>query len=426
MFVLGAFREPLFCDAREKVLYGGSSSGKTHSVQQYLIIKGLQEPKVSSLVVMETVPGVLSDMFYPVRDMLLNLGIPHKSRETTPIYIRLHNGHTIWFTSADNPEKLKYITNPKRVAINEATALTRDKFQQLMNRMGRTYEDAELIFTFNPISDHHWLVEEYVQPYLDGKLREGVMVHHSTYRDNPFLAERYVAWLESMLSRDPNFYRIYALGLPGSLEGLIYVEGPPERGGHWQHVPLQAFPADVINAPPRSLGLDFGYNDPTALVAWWSYKNVRYVHELLRSSELTQADLLQQLVVIFSRNQWPRTVPIYCDSAEPARIEDLRRHGFNAQPATVAKQDVVLSIDMVKMEPLLISEESVGLIKEARNYSWARDKQTDRALDKPVDAFNHGLDALRYAIAPVITTPPRMKAIVRPVAPSRTFGYGRR
>lgn len=418
MFVLESFREPLFCDAREKVLYGGSSSGKTHSVQQYLIIKALQEPGVSSLVIMETVPGVLLDMFYKIRDMCLGLGIPIKPREAVPIYIRFPNGHTIWFNSADKPEKLKYITNPKRVVINEATALTREKFQQLMNRMGRTYEDAELIFTFNPISEHHWLVEEYVQPHLDGKLREGVVVHHSTYHDNPYLAERYIEWLESMLSKDPNFYRVYALGMPGSLRGLVYVEGQD-----WTHAPLEDLAPIVDMAAPRSLGLDFGFNHPSALVAWWPHERKRYVHELLHASGLKQDELRDKIITIYRTYGWPFKIPIYCDSAEPARIKDLQDHGLNAQPA---KKEIALGIEKVKGEPLIITQESIELIKEARNYKWAEDKD-GHPLDVPVDAYNHGLDAMRYAIATVITEPPRMKAIVRPVAPLRPVRppYGR-
>jgi phage terminase large subunit len=415
--MLDAFRGPLFCDAREKVLYGGSGSGKTHAVQQYLILKALQEPGASSLVVMETIPGVLLDMFYVMRDMLLDLGFKCKTRETTPIYIRLPNRHTIWFTSADKPEKLKYITNPKRVAINEATALSREKFQQLLNRMGRTSEDAELIFTFNPISEHHWLVEDYVQPYLDGAVREGVIVHHSTYRDNPFLAERWKSWLESMIEKDPNFYRVYALGLPGSLRGLVYVEGRD-----WTHAPLQELAPIVDAAPPRSLGLDFGFNHPSALVAWWPFERKRYVHELLHASELKQDELREKIIAIFRTYRWPFRTPIYCDSAEPDRIKDLVDHGLNALPA---KKDIMLGIDQVRAEPLIVSEESLELIKELRNYKWAEDRD-GQPKDEPVDLYNHGLDALRYAIATVITEPPRMKAIVRPVAPPRSFGYGRR
>jgi phage terminase large subunit len=315
---------------------------------------------------------------------------------------------------------LKYITNPKRVVINEATALTREKFQQLLNRMGRTSEDAELIFTFNPISEHHWLVEDYVQPFLDGRLAEGVLVHHSTYRDNCFLADRWIQWLEGMINKDPNFYRVYALGLPGSLRGLIYVEGPPDRGGHWQHAPLSAWPADVINAQPRAFGLDFGFNHPSALVAWWPHERQRFVHELIHASGLTQPELRAKIVEVLKRYGWSARVPIYCDTAEPDRIKDLADHGLNALPAL---KDINLGIDQVKSEPLIVSQESVELIKELRNYKWAEDKD-GRPLDKPVDEWNHGLDALRYSIATPATAPPKMKAIVRPVAPPRPYGYG--
>ncbi|HBF80827.1 MAG TPA: PBSX family phage terminase large subunit [Streptomyces sp.] len=386
--MLDAFRGVLMGDAREKVLYGGSGSGKTHAVQQYAILRGLEEPGEETLIVMETIPGVLTGMYYPMRDMLQQWGIPHQPRESVPIRIELPNGHQLLFTSADKSEKLKHYTNVRRVIINEATGLAESDFNQLMNRMGRTYSGAEILFTFNPIDEHHWLVERYVTPYLESRVPAGAAVHHSTYRDNPFLSPEWCEWLESRMSADPNFYRVYALGLPGHLEGLIYAEGT-----NWTHAPMADWPEALQDAPPRAIGIDFGFNDPATAIAFWELGGVRYAHELVYESGLIDDDLVGRLDGIFRQASLPRTTPLICDSARPDSIEKLKRRGYRAEGT---KKDIAFGIGEVKAKPLVVSDESGELIKELRNYRWA--ERSGKTVDKPVDAFNHALDALRYAI----------------------------
>lgn len=408
--LLDAFREPLLCEAREKVFYGGSGSGKTAQVQRYAILKAFEEPNESTLIVMETIPGVLTGMYYDMRDMLLEWGVAIEPRETVPIRIELPNGHQLLFTSADKSEKLKHYTNVRRVIINEATGLREDDFNQLMNRMGRTYSNAEILFTFNPIDEHHWLVERYVTPYLSGRVPNGVVVHHSTYKDNPFLSDEWCQWLESRMNRDPNFYRVYALGLPGHLEGLIYQEfSAPDRPYNWKHLSIQEWPDKVCNNPPRAIGIDFGYNDPVAVIAFWEYNKERYAHELLYESGLIDDDLIRRLDRMFAQYGWSKTLPLICDSARPDSIEKLKRTGYRASGTD---KDIAFGIGEVKARPLTVSDESLNTIRELRNYRWA--EKNGKVIDKPVDAFNHALDSLRYSIvamAEPLADPSRFRVV---------------
>jgi phage terminase large subunit len=405
--VLPTFREFLFkVKAREKVLYGGSGSGKTYSTQQYALRRACEEPNDSSLVVMETRPGNLTGMFYPMCEMLESWGVGYESRETAPAHITTANGHTIWFTSADKSEKMKYFDNIKRVIINEATALQEDDFQQLMNRMGRT-KPAEIIFTFNPIDDAHWLVQRYVLPFLENKLPPDVAVHHSTYHDNKFLSAEWCDWLESRMKADPNFYRVYALGEPGHLEGLIYAEGQ-----NWKHVPANEFPNDVKARPPLSVGIDWGMTDPTAVVGIWEENGIRYAHEFIYSSDLIPSDLIGLLKTLIQNNRWPPNVLIYGDPSRKDTIEDFARHGFNI---VKADNTVFYGIGAVKDKPLVVSDESTNLIRELRNYRWKF--KANAPTDEPVDAFNHALDALRYAIATRAEPPKHWTLRVSPAAP---------
>lgn len=389
--MLPAFRPVLRSKAHEKVMYGGSGSGKTFQVQQYALLRGMEEPDAQTLIVMETIPAVLTGMFWPMSRMLDDWQVPHEDRATVPIYIKLPNGHQLFFTGADKVEKFKYFTNPKRVICEEATALKAEDADMLDNRMGRTFRDAEFIYMFNPIDAHHWIVKRYVEPHLSGTVPDGVYVHHSTYKDNKHLSPEWIAKQERRISTDPNYYRVYVLGLPGHLEGLIYKEG-----ANWQHIPYDSFPEAVRCSPPRSLGLDFGFNDPTSLVGQWE-GDVRHLHQYLYASSMTQDDLVRFLESLYAEKEWPRSLPLYCDSAEPARIEDLRRRGFSAMPA---HKDVRFGIDAMKQMPLAVSDESLDLIRELRSYRWQ--EKEGQVVDKPVEGNDHALDAARYAVASVL------------------------
>jgi phage terminase large subunit len=352
---------------------------------------------------METKPGNLTGMFYPLCDMLEAWGMSYESRETAPANIKV-NGHTIWFASADKSEKMKYFDNIDLVIINEATALHEDDFQQLMNRMGRT-APAEIIFTFNPIDQDHWLVKRYVTPFLEGKLGENIAVHHSTYHDNKYAAAEYCQWAESMMELDPNFYRVYALGQPGHLEGLIYLEG-----ANWVHQPLSEWPREQQVAPPKSIGIDFGFTNPSVIVGVWETPAGRYVHQFLYASGMTHDELVRALTDLITKAGWRQLrIPIICDSAEPARIEDMVRKGFNALPAM---KDIRFGIDIIKVKKLVVSDESLDGIKELRNYRWKDKKGIMK--DEPLDAFNHFCDALRYAVATTIERPTNWRLKIQP------------
>lgn len=404
--MLDAFEHTLLSDAKEKSLYGGSSSGKTTVVQQYAIIKALEEPGDETLIIMETQTDVLVGMYEPMKDMLDAWGVPYEPHESVPTSIILCNGHTLYFSpifrskGTQSSESFKKYNNVRRVIINEATALTWEDFLQLRNRTGRT-KPAEIITTFNPIDEQHWLCQRYVLPYLNGTLDADIAVSHTTHWDNPFLTPEKHQEYEDLSKVDANYYRVYTLGLPGRLEGLIYVEGM-----NWTHLPLDEWPEtiyhDTILAPPIALGLDWGYsNDEVAIVAYWEYKGQRYVHQLLYKLDLTISDIAAQLNIIYSRHHWPRNIKVFADPSRPDNIEELGRYGYNLDKAI---NDIAYGIDIIKTKPEIVSDESRDLIREKRGWTWAKDRY-GKPTGKPVDKYNHALDAERYGIASSHTKP---------------------
>jgi phage terminase large subunit len=152
----------------------------------------------------------------------------------------------------------------------------------------------------------------------------------------------------------------------------------------------------VVDKPEGELiayGLDFGFtNDPTALVKVFKKGDELYIQELLYHTNLTNIDISDRLTNI----GLGRYDEIWADSAEPKSIEELHRRGWNIKPTAKGPDSVMAGIDILKRHRLFVTKDSMNLIKEFQNYKWQEDKNGN-LLNRPIDKFNHAVDAIRYA-----------------------------
>jgi len=228
--------------------------------------------------------------------------------------------------------------------------------------------EKQVYMDFNPSDEYHWIYDHILT-------RKDCAFIQSTYRDNPFLEKRRVQEIELLRNMDQNYWRIYGLGERGISELKIY--------SHWQYCDkLPDNPDEII------YGLDFGYNNATALVKIPIKDQNIFTQELIYKSYLTNAQLIEE---IKSKNVGNGV--IYADCAEPQRIEEIRKAGFNVK---AADKDVNKGIDAVKTHAWYITKESVNTLKEVKSYAW---KEKDgKALDEPVKVNDHLMDAIRYAV----------------------------
>jgi phage terminase large subunit len=158
------------------------------------------------------------------------------------------------------------------------------------------------------------------------------------------------------------------------------------------------FSHDQINELPaearlKAYGLDFGYsNDPTALVGIYEHQGRLILDELLYKTGMTNSDIANYIASL----GLDRRDIIWADSGEPKSIEEIHRMGWNIRPATKGKDSIDVGIDIMRRFKLQITSRSINLIKEFRNYKYIEDKN-GKVTNKPIDAFNHGIDAVRYA-----------------------------
>jgi phage terminase large subunit len=273
-------------------------------------------------------------------------------------------GNLVEFISVDQPQKIR---GRKRniVFINEANELTWEDFFQLNIRT-----TDKIIIDFNPSDEFHWIYDRLIP-------RDDADFFQTTYRDNPFLPTELVEEIERLKEADDNYWKVYGLGERGSSKEIIY--------NHWKPVKEMPGRGEVW------YGLDFGYNNPSALVKVESFEGGIYIDEMLYMTKLTTNDLADRLRDLGIN----RTDEIFCDNAEPKTIEELRRSGFNAKPCD--KKEVKEGIRKVKGLPLFITERSSNVLKEIKSYKWKVDKD-GTVLDEPVKFNDHSMDAMRYAV----------------------------
>jgi phage terminase large subunit len=261
--------------------------------------------------------------------------------------------------------------------MEEATENTIDDYLQLVLRKSApTGSDGyvnQLILSHNPTDEYGYINQELV-------LKRGIVPIKSTYKDNPFLPADYVKELEALEQQNPEYWKIYGLGEYAQLSNVIFS------------------PWEMLNQYPEQFdeiiyGVDFGYNNPTAVYRIGLLDNEAYTTELLHESHLTNADLIERLHELdISPGDY-----LYCDSEAPDRIAELESAGFYALPAYKGKGSVKDGIDFMKCLKIYTRPENVQLNKERSSYCWKTDNRGN-VLDEPVKHHDHGLDACRYAL----------------------------
>lgn len=361
-----AIRKMAAMSKRIKGVPGGTSAGKTFGILPILISKAAKYPNKEISVVSESIPhlrrGALKDFMKIMRETKRwREGAFNKAF----LKYTFANGSYIEFFSADQPDRLRGARRDI-LYINECNNVTWEAYQQLSIRT-----KDEIWLDFNPTREFWYHTELKGDP----DFQEVVL----TYKDNEALSENIIREIEKAKDKAQhseywaNWWKVYGLGQLGSLEGVIF--------DNWKTIPAIPEDARLIGA-----GLDFGYsNDPTAIIEVYKYNDKRILHERLFRKGLVNSEIAAYI---------PRTT-VYADSAEPKSIEEIRRLGHDIRPVEKGRDSIKFGIQIMQQQDYLITESSTNLINELRTYCWDTDK-TGKALNKPIDDFNHGIDAARY------------------------------
>lgn len=297
-----------------------------------------------------------------------------------PMEITCVNGNKIIFKGLDDPEKVKSINGITTVWIEESSELKKEDLQQLQLRVrGKHLKNpVEFIQTFNPINEHHWLKKMYFD-----QDQPNTQILKTTYLDNPFLDDGYIQTLENLKHQDETYYGIYALGLWGSLENLIY-----------KNYVIESITIKDEDFDYLFYGMDYGFNDPTALVKVGILNDEIYILDELYKKELTNADLIKLMKEV----EISKSIVITADSSEPARTTDIQREGYKIKGAKKGPGSIKHGIDFIKTRKIHIAPHCVNFTKEIQAYSYKKNKAGDVTEEPLANGNDHILDALRYAL----------------------------
>ena len=365
-----------------EVYCGGAGSGKSYGAMQKILLKAMNRRR--KVLVIRKVGATLRDsVFQLTLDLLGEAGLLRASEVSrADMRIALPNGSLILFKGLDDREKIKSITGITDMVLEEATELSEDDFTQLRLRLRPPDPDPQIFLMFNPVSKANW-----VYGYFFVRTPpEGTQVILTSYKDNRFLPPEYGAMLEDMRSRNPAYYRIYALGEFATLDKLVY-----------PCVERRIVSADEVQGAKLWVGLDFGYvNDPSALV--WGYWS-EAAHTIYITGEYVKTGMLNDEIAARIIELGLSKEIIIADCAEQKSIAEIRRAGiYRIKPSKKGPDSVVHGIQWINQQRIVIDERCTHTLEETENYTWKKDRKTGEYINEPEDAYNHCLDAVRYGL----------------------------
>ena len=302
-------------------------------------------------------------------------------------------GQKIYFRGLDDPLKITSISVEVGVLswmwIEEAYEITsEDDFDTLAESMLGDCPNGlfkQITLTFNPWSEKTWIKKR----FFDCPADDEILAITTTYLCNEWLSPQDEQIFEKMKENNPRRYRVAGLGEWGIVDGLVYENWIEKRFDIHQLIKKN----DSLKS---AFGIDFGYtNDPTAFFCGMIDTNDKkiYVFDEFYQKGMQNEDIYNKIFEMGYRKE-----RITGDSAEPKSIDRLRILGLpNIEGARKGKDSVINGIDFIQGYQIIVHPQCVNFITEISNYVWAKDK-FGKTLNKPIDDFNHLMDAMRYAL----------------------------
>lgn len=362
------------------VIRGGQGASKTISIIQ-LIIQSLLSSEKESTILSSELAKMKRTVVRDYKKICKDWGVFKNDTDFNRSESKheYDNGSYLDFLGADVADVGKGFRRDI-LYINEADKMDIETAVQFISRAGLTIIDYnpdslfwgddyinENNFLTLTFEDNEYLSQSEVRSILEYKTKG---FHDTTL---PF----------DLLFKDSNIknkywankWKVYGLGMVGSLDGVVF--------DNWSDI-------DDVPDGARFLGygLDFGYtNDPTAVIEIYKWNDERILNEIVYERRLSNYAISKKI---------PTNMPCYCDCAEPKSIAELADIGVSAYPADKGSDSINYGIQIMQEQKYRVTKRSVNLRMELEKYTWAKDKKTGESLNKPIEKYNHAIDAVRY------------------------------
>ena len=377
---------------RYKAVKGSRASKKSSTQSLKVITEIIENPNVNWLVVRKVERTLRDSCYAQLKWAIHRLKVDNFFKcSTSPLEITYKpTGQKILFRGLDDPLKVTSITvevgSLCRLWIEEAYEITsEDAFDRLDESIRGQLPKGmyhQVVLTFNPWSDRHWLKKRFFD-----EPSKNVLATTTNYMCNEFLSEADLVLFEEM-KKNPRRYRTAGLGEWGIVEGLVYE--------NWEERVFDVHEISIRPSVRSAFGMDFGYvNDPSTLFCGLVDTVAReiYVFDEMYEKGMSNEDIKERVSEMgYAKER------IKADSAEPKSIAYLRKAGLTRIRAAKKGPDSIRAgISIIQDYKIIIHPRCVNFITEISNYTWDKDK-FDNAINKPIDDFNHLMDAMRYAM----------------------------
>ena len=379
---------------RYRVCKGSRGSKKSKTTALFFIYSMMKYPGANLLVVRKVYRTLKDSCFTDLKWAINILGVQdYWSVKESPLeIIYIPTGQKILFRGLDDPLKVTSITvetgNLCWAWIEEAYEINKEQdFNMLDESIRGTVEEPlykQITLTFNPWNERHWLKKR----FFDVE-DENIMAKTTNYMCNEWLDESDKKLFEDMKKNNPRRYQVAGLGEWGIVEGLVY-ENWRELEFDWREILNKRQKAKAV------FGLDFGYtNDPAAFFCGIMDQEQKEIYVF---DEIYQKRMQNTVIYRSIEKLGFRKEIITADSEEPKSIEHLRSLGLTRIKASKKGKDSInAGIQFIQDFKIFIHPRCVNFLTEISNYAWDKDK-FGKAVNKPIDDFNHLMDAMRYAL----------------------------
>lgn len=376
--------------SRVVICYGGSSSGKSYSMGQFVILTTLKGD--NWLITRKVANTIRKSIFNQITETISDMHLDEYftiNRSEMVITCKLNSRQIIFF-GCDDIEKLKSVKPEfgviSKIWMEEATENSEADYRQLTKRLRGVdvYNRKKRIYmTFNPIYQTHWIYQSFFKNYWTGEnqyIDNGkVFILKTTYKDNSFLTKEDIESLED--ETDKYYYEVYTLGNWGSVGDRIYTD-------------YEVSDFDVSSFEYYINALDWGYDpDPFAFIrmAKDEKRKILYICQEIYETGLTNKDTAPIVKNIVGYEQ------VVCDCAEPKSIEDYKSYKINAVPCIKGSGSLEGGINKVKEYHIIVHPSCVNFLNEIMLYQ-NKQRRDGSTVARPVDRDNHLMDAMRYGV----------------------------
>lgn len=393
------FKEVNRTKKRYRAMKGSAGSGKSVNIAQDYILK-LGDPKFkgANLLCVRKVNETNRNSTYSELTGAINRIYGERTEEywqvrQSPLSLKSHvTGNEVIFrgvNDARDREKLKSINFAHGkltwIWVEEATELQESDIDILDDRLRGILDNPNLYyqmtFTFNPVSATHWIKRKYFDIQ-----NPDILTHHSTYLQNRFIDEAYHRRMMLRKEQDPDGYEVYGLGNWGEIGGVIL-----------KNYVVEEFDTSFNMFDSMHHAQDFGFNHANAILTVGVKDGNFYICDEIYVHEKDTSEIID----LADRHGLDKYLTMYCDSAEPDRIQMWSNAGYRATAVIKEPGSVQAQIDYLKQRKIYIHPNCVNTTKEIQQWSWKKDKKTGLYLDEPVEVFDDAMAALRYSTEPL-------------------------